>query len=582
MNLVSKILPLPIHVASAVTIVVMTALMDPINLPKMVLLALGAGLSIGIFWKDIGNLWEQDSRPLFLISCWFVIALVLASIFSPQPLFNSIIGAWGRNNGSLTYISLLILFLTIASQKSSKSAIHAIKTFSILGFSCAAYGVVQSLGLDPISWNNPGNEIVLTLGNSNFAGAFIALTAIATLGYLAMFAKSNLIRILLTISYLTQMYIVLKSDALQGLVISFLGSGFFLGFLLSYAKAKFAKRLAFAWWPVFTVTSITGLISVFGIGPFASTFSPYLGSLKDRYYHWVAAINMMRDHLFFGVGIDSFGDSYRLNRVQAAIDARGTAATGTNNAHNTFLQMGATGGLLLLSAYLGLTFYIAYRAVCALRIQEDKVLVAALFSIWIAFQAQSFVSIDQIGLVVWGWILGGCLVSLSFYTPELSAKQKKAEKIRLGQESLKVRPTKINLGVIMFCLIPSILLTQVVVNELVLRNKIIEFVSSITQEEASLRSQAVVDIARKSKQPELRLQAVKYLLLLKQNDTALSLALLNNKEFPNSYESWDATAQIYEGLGDKERAIHPRQRSVKLDPLNLEIKKLLETNLANN
>jgi Tfp pilus assembly protein PilF len=70
--------------------------------------------------------------------------------------------------------------------------------------------------------------------------------------------------------------------------------------------------------------------------------------------------------------------------------------------------------------------------------------------------------------------------------------------------------------------------------------------------------------------------------LLKQNDTALSLALLNNKEFPNSYESWDATAQIYEGLGDKERAIHPRQRSVKLDPLNLEIKKLLETNLANN
>ena len=133
-----------------------------------------------------------------------------------------------------------------------------------------------------------------------------------------------------------------------------------------------------------------------------------------------------------------------------------------------------------------------------------------------------------------------------------------------------------------FGLIPSILLTQVVANELVLRNKIIEFVSSVSEEEASLRSQAVVEIARKSKQPELRLQAVKYLLMFKQNDAALSLALLNNKEFPNSYESWDATAQIFEGLGDKERAQYPRQRSVELDPLNLEIRKLLETDQAKN
>jgi len=582
MKSVSKIQGFPVFVASAVTIMVTPSLMDPINVSKMFLLAIGAGLTAGIFWKDFDNLRSQASRPLFLISCWFVIALVLASIFSPQPLFKTIIGVWGRNNGSLTYFSLLVLFLAIASQKSSTPAIHAIKALSILGFACAAYGVVQSLGLDPISWNKPGNEIILTLGNSNFAGAFIALTAIATLGYLAKFAKSNLIRTLLIISYLSQMYIILKTDALQGLVVSLLGSGLFLGFLLSYAKAEFAKKLGFVWWPLFTLTSMTSLVSVFGIGPLASTFSPYLGSLRDRYYHWVAAINMMRDHLFFGVGIDSFGDFYRLNRVQAAIDARGTAATGTNNAHNTFLQIGATGGLLLLSAYVGLTLYIAYRAVRALRIQEDKLLVGAVFSIWIAFQAQSFVSIDQIGLVVWGWILGGCLVSLSFYTPEVSANQKKAEKNRLGQESSRVRLTRINLIVMIFGLIPSTLLTQVVINELVLRNRIIEFVSSTTQEEASLRSQAVVNIARNSKQPELRLQAVKYLLMLKQNDAALSLVLLNNEEFPNSYESWDATAQIYESLGDKDQAMHPRQRSVELDPLNLEIKKLLETSQANN
>jgi O-antigen ligase len=582
MSSVSKIQRLPILFASAVTIVVIPSLMDPINIPKMMLLVLGAGITLGIFWKDFRNLWQQDSRLLLLISSWFAFALVLATIFSPQPLFNSVVGAWGRNNGSLTYISLLVLFLAIALQKSSTPAIHAIKALSVLGFGCAGYGILQTRGLDPISWANPGNKIILTLGNSNFAGALMALTAIATLVHTVKFSRTNLARTLFSISYLTQMYLILKSDALQGLIISLLGSGLFLGFLLSFSKLKHAKSLGIAWWFSFLAISFMSLISVFGIGPLASTISPYLSSLRDRYYHWLAAINMMKDNFIFGVGIDSFGDYYRLNRVQAAIDARGTAMTGTNNAHNTFFQIGATGGIVLLSAYLALTFYIAYRAVRTLKVHDDKVLVGALFSIWIAFQAQSVVSIDQIGLVVWGWILSGCIVSISFHVPAKNSGQKKSEKNQRTQESSGMGLTKVNLIVMVVGLIPSILLTPVLANELVLRNSIVNFASSTTEEEASLRARAVVEIAQKSKQPELRLQAVNFLLPLKQNDAALTLTLLNNRDFPMSFDSWAATAIIYEFLGDKERAIYSRQKSVDLDPLNLEIKNLLEIDQAKN
>jgi O-antigen ligase len=582
MNSVSKIQKLPIYLASAVTIVVMPSLMDPINVPKMVLLALGAGITLGIFWKDFGDLWKQTTRPLFVISCWLFFALVLASIFSPQPLFKSVVGVWGRNNGSLTYISLLVLFLAVASQKSSTPGIHAIKALSFLGIGCSAYGVLQTFGLDPISWENLGNEVILTLGNSNFAGAFMALTAISTLGYITKFAKSNLAKGFFLFSYLTQMYLILKSEALQGLIISLLGSGLFLGFLLSFSTVNFAKKLGIAWWVSFAATSFLALISVFGIGPLASLISPYLGSLRDRYYHWVAAVNMIKDNLIFGVGIDSFGDFYRLNRVQAAIDMRGTAASGTNNAHNTFLQIGATGGLLMLSAYLALTIYIAYRAVSALKIHEDKVLVSALISIWLAFQVQSFVSIDQIGLVVWGWILGGCIVSISFCDPTVSRGQKISEKKQFAEISSTVRFTKTNLVVMIFGLLPSILLSPVLVNELVLRNSIVGLVSSTSGNEAILRGKTVVEIAQKSKQPELRLQAANYLLKFNQNDAALALVLLNNKEFPMSFESWAATAKIYESLGEKEKAIYSRQRSVDLDPLNLEIKKLLEVDQAEN
>lgn len=578
----SKIQLLPTYIACIVTIVVMPSLMDPINVPKLLLLAIGAGLTLGIFWREFSNLWEQTSRPLFLIACWFVFTLTLTAIFSPQSFFRSVVGVWGRNNGSLTYISLLVLFLAVASQKSLAPSVHIIKVLSVLGFCSGVYGFLQSLGLDPITWDNPGNKIILTLGNSNFAAAFIALTAVATMGYLFKFAQSNIVRLLLVASYLTQMYVIMKSEALQGLIISILGSGLTLGFLLSFSKIKFVKRLGMAWWFTFAITCFAGLLSVFGIGPLASTLSPYLGSLRDRFYHWIAAINMMKDHLFFGVGIDSFGDYYRLNRIQAAIDIRGTATTGTNNAHNTFLQIGATGGIILLSAYFALTLFIAYRAVVALKIQEDKVLVGVLFSIWVAFQVQSFVSIDQIGLVVWGWVLGGCIVSISYYIPVTSGDQRKFEKTKNSQKDSSKRFTNLNLLVTVIGLIPSMMFSPVLVNELMLRNRIVDLVSSISQDEATFRAQTVIKVAQNSKQPELRLQAVNYLLAIKQNDAALSLALLNNKEFPDSYESWDATAQIYEGLGDKERAIYPRRRSVELDPLNLEIKKLLEADQAKN
>jgi hypothetical protein len=378
------------------------------------------------------------------------------------------------------------------------------------------------------------------------------------------------------------MYLILKSDALQGLIISLLGSGLFLGFLLSFSKIKFAKGLSLAWWFSFTLVGFLGLISVFGIGPLASTISPYLGSLRDRYYHWVAAVNMMKDNFIFGVGIDSFGDYYRLYRVQAAIDLRGTAATGTNNAHNTFFQIGATGGVIMLSAYLALTIYIAYRAVHALNRQEDKVLISALLSIWIAFQVQSFVSIDQIGLVVWGWIIGGCIVANSFHVSTPVGSQKKSERARHAKETWNSSLTKINTLAILIGLIPSMMLSPILTNEFTLRNKIVDLMGSTSQNELTLKVEDLIRTAQKSRQPELRLQVVNYLLALKQNEAALTLTLLNNKEFPKSFESWNATAQIYEGLGKRELAIKPRKRSVDLDPLNLEIKNLLETDQAKN
>ena len=43
---------------------------------------------------------------------------------------------------------------------------------------------------------------------------------------------------------------------------------------------------------------------------------------------------------------------------------------------------------------------------------NQKPIVIALFASWVSFQAQSLISIDNIGLTIWGWILGGVLIGL--------------------------------------------------------------------------------------------------------------------------------------------------------------------------
>jgi O-antigen ligase len=582
MNSATKIHRIPIYVAIAASIVVIPSLMDPINLPKLWVLCFGGGLCLAIFSPQITSLRYGDKKALLYVSLGFTTALLISSIVSPQGSYRTLVGVWGRNNGALTYFALLIIFLSLASMRSMETSKFLIQSLTAIGVFGAVYGWMQNVGADLINWENPGNKIILTLGNSNFASALLALTSIATLSVVLRSTSKLWLRIALLISFLVQMFLTLKSDALQGLLVLLIGCSILIGFVLTFSNRLMFKKFALVWWGVTLTLGILGISGLFGNGPLSTLLNRNLRSLEDRFYHWVAALNMIKDNLLFGVGIDSFGDYYRGFRVLEAIQLRGTATSGTNNAHNTIMQIGATGGLVLLFSYLALIVFTMRRAIIAFKKNDDKILVSAIFSIWIAFQIQSLVSIDQIGLAVWGWAAAGCLVALSYVNVELN-KSKKASRIAHSLKKSRTLRSNVNsLSLIVVGLLPSILLIPTVQNEYLLRQKITALVSSGSEEVVKFNAQELYLYALKSDQPELRLQTVGYLLALKQNDTALALALLNNKEFPNSYESWDVTAQIYESLGDKEQAVFPRQRSVELDPLNPEIKKLLEADQGKN
>jgi hypothetical protein len=70
--------------------------------------------------------------------------------------------------------------------------------------------------------------------------------------------------------------------------------------------------------------------------------------------------------------------------------------------------------------YLSLVIYVFVSGLRLLKQCQpnEKTIVLGLLSAWLGFQAQSLISIDNLGISVWGWLLGGSILGLSFAQKE--------------------------------------------------------------------------------------------------------------------------------------------------------------------
>jgi O-antigen ligase len=134
---------------------------------------------------------------------------------------------------------------------------------------------------------------------------------------------------------------------------------------------------------------------------------------------------MTVDNPVFGVGLDGYRDYYRTSRDAVTALRPGSDAM-NDSAHNVFLDISSGGGFPLLIIYvvlIGLTIFSAIKVIR--RSQGFDVAFAAVLGAWMAYLAQSLISINQLGLAVWGWILMGVIIGYEINTRE------KAEPIRI-------------------------------------------------------------------------------------------------------------------------------------------------------
>ncbi|CAN2171473.1 hypothetical protein MCEMRE249_00048 [Candidatus Nanopelagicaceae bacterium] len=407
-NLKEKLLSTILAVGAGFTtiFVVSGAVTDPVNAPKLLSLGIVSSLAVGVLISSGFASFLTESKFLAFTLSLFLFASLFSFFGSESPATQFLYGTYGRNNGWLTYFFLVLILASTSSLRNSQSLMKIINGLLFAGAVNVAYSLwVVTFG-DFIGWENVYGEILGTLGNPNFIGAFLGIFISAYTGLLlAPQAPKWLKWASLAVLPITA-YEIFISKAIQGRVVGAAGIAI-IAFLYIRARFKLIYLVAYSGFSAFA--GILALLGTFQIGPLTDFI--YKSSVSLRGQYWLAAWNTGEANPLNGVGMDAFGDWYRRSRDVHALEVPGVN-TVVDAAHNVPLDMFAFGGWPLLLTYLMIMGIGAWALIrTALRNKAFDPILAVLSATWIGYQIQSIISINQIGLAIWGWVLTGSAIS---------------------------------------------------------------------------------------------------------------------------------------------------------------------------
>jgi len=413
---------------AAITLYFQTNLSDPFNSPKLWIVLIVAAWLVGyiVSFRNI-VFTNKELKLTFYLSAFFILFSLIATAFTDFK-YIAFFGETQRRNGFFAYISLAIILLATSIFIRLFNVKRLFITVYFIATTLAAYAFMQTTGKDFVKWSNPYNEIIGTVGNPNFAAAVMAILGVLMFSVIFIKDFSIYYRIYAGILTLCLLGLIYRSNARQGLLSYALGIGIFLVVWI-YGRNNRLGVIAAGSGLVVFIVAVLGMLQ---IGPLEKYL--YKPSVSIRGYYWRAGIEMLNHHPLFGVGMDRYGAYFKQYREVGYPLSYGFDIT-SSNAHNTFIQLFATGGIFLGATYLVLNAYILRRAVVGLKnlTGDNRLLLAGIFSAWIAFHAQSLVSIDNIGISIWGWVLGGSIIGLSMSSNSSPTEDKSYFLIRGNQ-----------------------------------------------------------------------------------------------------------------------------------------------------
>jgi O-antigen ligase len=380
---------------------------DPVNATK---LAVSGALAFALIFISLAfnaKVLIGQYKVFLLFALLFLLAGISAVISSSSPMSQNLYGSFGRNTGFITYLVLLFISIAALILTEHSSFQRIIWGLQIAGIINVIYCLWVIAFGDFVGWNNPYGNILGLFGNPNFISAFLGMFIATILALVAAPTTSWKIRLIGILVSLMAFYEIVDSHAIQGVVVT--GGGIaIVGFFAvrSYLKSKLITGLY-----ALSVVGV-GILAILGAlqkGPFSFI---YKTSVSLRGAYWNAGLTMGVDNPLNGIGMDAYGDWYRRARSEQAATVMPGPKTITNAAHNVVIDIFAYGGFPLLIAYLGM-LALALIAVIKVvrRTQGYDAVFISMTAAWICYQTQSLISINQVGLALWGWVLTGALIA---------------------------------------------------------------------------------------------------------------------------------------------------------------------------
>lgn len=532
--------------------------LDPVSLPKMSVLVFLSVLLSGIWLPRITYLIQGKFQLVTALALVFTSLLILIVCFSGSGIWLQIYGTYGRNTGALTYLALVLLLLSTAIATDKYFLEKILQSLVALGVVLVIYGQIQHQGWDPLPFQNAyENNVFGTLGNPNFMSAFMGMIGVVAIGLSISGKIPKRIRaILLMLSFAT-LVIVYETDSLQGFLNFTAG---FASLVILWLFMQQKKRAAIALSSVVGAGGGLVFLGLINVGPLANYL--FKGSLEARGFYWRAGVNMLIDHPLFGVGMDGYGDWYRRSRTLE--DTLVSPYINSDSAHNVFLDIASNGGFPLFVTYLAILSLVVGAILRVVkRSKSFNPYFAAAVGGWVAFQAQSLISINQIGLAIWGWLLSGLIIGYEISTRnegEEETKSSNNESRRIEKQRNQVLSSITIVSIFASTLMASILS----IPPFVAAN---EFYNALKSGNA-LQLQPAAYI-----KPYDRVRFTFVASNLAQNDLndrALIVIRDAVELFPNSYEAWNVLVGLPNASPQEITRAKAEMR--RLDPHNPDLK----------
>jgi O-antigen ligase len=379
---------------------------DPFLMPKLAILLPAGFFMLTASILKIKALGNRNSKLMFGLITLLLTLLSASLLFTSGNLTEKFYGYFTRNNGFLTYLSLLGFFL-ISYLYANKINLAKISLYGrLISVVALLVGFLQNFKVN-LANLNPNNSVVGVLGNVNFQSAFLGMMSAFFIYEIFNKDSSVLIRVLNFLISLFLIIEILMTKSIQGLVLFIVN---FIVIMLYYLKTQnLSIRIPLI--IVFT-TIFFPILGIFNKGPLAK----YLFDLStlDRGYCWEAGIKIAQQNPFIGVGFDQYRHYYQQFRSESAVKFQNQNFNHIcDTAHNIFIDLAANNGLplaLICILIVIATFKKLFKIVIDMKSFDLRF--ASLIGFWIGYQVQSIISINHIGLAIWGWVITGLILGV--------------------------------------------------------------------------------------------------------------------------------------------------------------------------